>query len=667
MKKTIIKVPKNVRFLKDWEGFRLPNETSILDKQITGCGFTEYCLTNDENIILCSPRKILLEDKAKQHIGEVYYIKNECEKDKNIDKDLTVDNPKPHDEEGSIETKESILQIHRKIEAAYEDSRNKGIPCKILVTYDSFRHVRDVFTIMGILNNFRIVVDEFQSIFTDSKFKSSTEIEFLDYLGGLGVCFVSATPMIEKYLDELDEFKDLPYYELDWESEDPSRVITPKLNVKQYTKSLTSIVSNIIDSYRDGNYDSAVIEIDGVKTKVYSKEAVFYVNSVKNICDIIKKNHLTLDNTNVLCAKTDENFAKLKKAFGVKKGVEVFGEVPVKDEPHKMFTLCTRTVYLGADFYSTNAKTFIFSDANIDSLSVDITIDLPQILGRQRLETNPWKNRADLYCKLLVRDKQQTMESFTEYLDKKQKKTENLLLSYSTTPEIAKHDLAENYQENTKSYNYKNNYIAVNTHAGSDLLPVFNKLVMLAELRAFEIQQIDYSDRFRLFNSLKETKVDYDNEVANIIESLDLLPHFNLKMKYIYNLNMSEDLAKRLFDTLLDTSFARYYYSISKEVAGTLHYQKGALEKEYNRLNSISTTINIDSLPNEIYSNFQEGNKYVRSGIKSILQSIYDNLGYSKTAKASDIEKYFEVKECTILNKETGKYDRGYELLKQKQ
>ena len=35
------------------------------------------------------------------------------------------------------------------------------------------------------------------------------------------LCFVSATPMIDEYLDMLDEFKDLPYYELDWETLDP--------------------------------------------------------------------------------------------------------------------------------------------------------------------------------------------------------------------------------------------------------------------------------------------------------------------------------------------------------------------------------------------------------------------------------------------------------------
>ena len=75
-----------------------------------------------------------------------------------------------------------------------------------------------------------------------------------------------------------------------------------------------------------------------------------------------------------------------------------------------MFTLCTRTVYLGADFYSTNARTFIFSDANVDSLTVDITLDLPQILGRQRLDENPWKNRADLYYKTINKDNKITKQ-----------------------------------------------------------------------------------------------------------------------------------------------------------------------------------------------------------------------------------------------------------------
>ena len=123
---------------------------------------------------------------------------------------------------------------------------------------------------------------------------------------------------------------------------------------------------------------------------------------------------LSIDQCNILCAQTDENSKLVREAFntvikkkaeqeGIKNPVllkgDIIGDIPTKGQPHKMFTFCTRTVYLGADFYSTNARTFIFSDANIECLSVDISMDLEQILGRQRLEENPWKNCATMFVK----------------------------------------------------------------------------------------------------------------------------------------------------------------------------------------------------------------------------------------------------------------------------
>ena len=71
MNKQIINVPKGIRFLSDWPDFELPEIPTIINKSITGCGFTEYCIRGPQNVILCSPRKILLENKEKQHPGEV--------------------------------------------------------------------------------------------------------------------------------------------------------------------------------------------------------------------------------------------------------------------------------------------------------------------------------------------------------------------------------------------------------------------------------------------------------------------------------------------------------------------------------------------------------------------------------------------------------------------
>ena len=673
MNKIIINVPKGIRFINEWKEFELPLEPSIIDKQITGCGFTEYCLCNPSNVILVSPRKILLENKEEQHKGDVFYATTGLEKLVDFEKDLTNNKrglKKEEDPDVNI-IKESVERLKEEIKQYNFRCLIKNIPCKILVTYDSFRHVKEA--LGDNIGNFYIVVDEFQSIFVDAKFKSSTEIEFLQHLNGLSkVCFVSATPMIDKYLDMLDEFKDLPYYEFDWESEDPSRVLKPKLTIHSCSRSINPAAGKVIKSYLNNEFESTIINIDEENIEVVSKEAVLYVNSVRNICDIIKNNELTYENTNVLCARTSDNEEKIRKAFNLKKsdlkkkGIEsVIGKVPTKGEIHKMFTLCTRTVYLGADFYSTNARTFIFSDANIDSLTVDITLDLPQILGRQRLETNPWKNRADLYYKTIGKDNKLTQDESNLIIETKKKKTENLLSVYQTAKDSAKHDLAEKYQRDAKVSNYISDYIAVNEHGGSDLIPVFNNLMLVSDMRSYEIQQIDYSDRFRVFNNLGEN-IDNFNQFSEIIDEIEnKCINFTDKMRYIYSLDFEPDFMKLILDNLSDSSYAKYYYRIPKERAGTLNYQKGNLEKEYNSLKSL--VINLNSMLEEIKSKFQVGEKYTKSEIKETLRSIYESNGYNKTPKASDLEEYFELKECKVLNESTSKRDAGFEIIKQKE
>ena len=78
--------------------------------------------------------------------------------------------------------------------------------CKLLVTYDSYQILQSILEKLGLLDKFYTVVDEFQSIFTDSRFKSDTEMEFVAALKRVpkNLCFVSATPMIDEYLDMLD-------------------------------------------------------------------------------------------------------------------------------------------------------------------------------------------------------------------------------------------------------------------------------------------------------------------------------------------------------------------------------------------------------------------------------------------------------------------------------
>ena len=674
-----IKVPKGVRYINQWEGFRLPDEPSIIDKQITGCGFTEYCLTNSDNVILCSPRKILLENKAEQHKDTVLYAKSGLDTFVNFEKDLSTGTKKPDKEKEQTltneEIKDIIMAFKDSIKQYYQECKIKQKPCKIIVTYDSFRHVKAA--LGDDINYFYVVIDEFQSVFTDAKFKSTTEIEFMGQLQGIQkLSFVSATPYMDKYLEMLDEFKDLPYYELDWESEDPNRVYTPKLNIHSCSRSILPAAQDVVKSYLNGEFESTVIMKDGEITNVESREAVLYVNSVKNICDIIRRCGLKLENTNVLCANTDDNETKIRKAFGLTltssrkkygEGVTCIGKVPLRGDTNKMFTLCTRTVYLGADFYSTNARTFIFSDANIDSLTVDITIDLPQILGRQRLEENPWKNRAELYYKTLDSDKEMTQEDFDEILNVKKSKTESLLRVYSGASFGDKHNLAEAYQKVAKAFNYRDDYIAVNTHGGGDLRPVFNNLVMINDMRSYEIQQVDYKDRFRVFNALGE-QIQGVELVKKILQEFEEQQYFTGKMKYLYSLNMEPDIAKQVLDNIYDTRFSKYYWAISASRAGSLNYQSGKLEEEYQSIINPKDTSQIENeIKGKILTSFLVDNRYSKQLIKEILRKIYEETGYEKAPKASDLEQYFELKACQTRNKETGKVDNEFKIIKIKE
>ena len=94
-----IKVPEDIDYIGEWESFTLPPEHSILDKTICGCGFTEYCLNNNIPTILCSPRKVLLENKERQHnseegkgkgLREIYYFKNDYESSIGFDNDKEI-------------------------------------------------------------------------------------------------------------------------------------------------------------------------------------------------------------------------------------------------------------------------------------------------------------------------------------------------------------------------------------------------------------------------------------------------------------------------------------------------------------------------------------------------------------------------------------------------
>ena len=672
-----IVVPRGIRYISDWSEFnfnKFPGKC-IINKQLPGCGFTEYCIRSNENVILCSPRKMLLKNKKDQHEFDVYLVVNEMDKESNIDKDLSkVDKNISIDlsiDQEISSNSEIYKRLYREIEEYCMSRSINGLPCKILVTYDSYRIVKDILEKLDRFYTFYTVVDEFQSILHDSRFKSDTELKFLEYLKQSPTAyFVSATPMMDEYLEMLDEFRDLPYYELDWYTEDPSRVIQPALDVF-VMRSVGEKASEIIQKYLSGDFEEIVVLRNGVPTRIVSDEAVLYVNSVNHITSIIKKNNLTPEQCNILCSDTEDNKKKVQRRLGKRFTI---GEVPLREEKPKMFTFCTRTVYLGADFYSECARSFIFSDSNIDSLAVDISEDLPQILGRQRLFRNPWKNSANFYYRSTANYREMKEEDFKKIIESKKKSTESLLFAYNAASlENVRFELAKKYQKDAKASNYKDDYVAVNkihTPDGNIILkPVSNNLVLVNEIRAFRIQQIDYKDRFTVFSTVHNTLTRDDivnQEVSGFLKVYTGLTTIYDKLKLLCEYGLSQDTINIVLGQINDSDEIKsYYITLGPQRLKGMGYHITKIRKALGIV-----TFSDELLEATIYNEFKVGDKLVLSGIKDRLGYLYKSIGYDKTPKAKDLESYFEVKliYISILDETTGKkkQTKGYELLKKK-
>ena len=146
-------------------------------------------------------------------------------------------------------------------------------------------------------------------------------------------------------------------------------------------------------------------------------------------------------------------------------------------------------------------------------------------------------------------------------------------------------------------------------------------------------------------------------KAQKILQEFENQKFFTGKMKYLYSLHMDADLAKQVLNNIYDTHYAKYYWTIPAGRAGTLHYQKGELEKEYQAILNPDPVVEESEeeikikeiLKQKLISYFTLNTKYLKSDIKETLRKIYTELGYDKTPKASDLEEYFEIKDCLQL------------------
>lgn len=627
MKKQSIEVPDGIKYLSEWKELQdlLPkNEHYILNKKVCGCGATEAFLNLDKKVILTSPRKHLLYNKYSQHLSDNFHLFR------------YLGNREQYFESKSY-TEHDILVFNDSLKSYL---RTGG--ATILTTYDSLRKIKDVLEATGEnLDEWIVVVDEMQIIFYDCQFKPTTEYEFGMILGVFkNVVYLSATPFLESYLGMTKQFKNLTICELVWPS---SMVQLPNVEVVKSKKSVSKLCSELISLYKEGKGKATMV--DGKEFR--AKEAVFYINDVSIIKSVIKKNNLKADEVNIICSAKSENIKKLKELSKDTGDNFKIGEIPGKGEPHKMFTFCTSTVYVGADFYSTNAYSYIFANPLIKSMTVDVSVDLQQIIGRQRLDENPFRNSATLYFN--TRKQKVTKEELEETIKEKKESTQKQIDNFNAVPNKA--EQLRMMESNIKQQGHQEHYCCILKDANDNMMIVENELIEISERRAWEVTNKIYNQDWSMYAALKagatvtKSSDSNDPEIQKIFKEWKSDNIFQRKAKLFCDLY---DKSPTLLDgcTFIEGKFRKYHEALGREGFETLHWREDNIKKALEP--TPFDKLPKDKIAAELIKALRLGEKYTKSDIKDMLTSIYKQLGIAGTPSASDVSEYLTCSDKTI-------------------
>ena len=635
MHKITLNVPEGIRYLSDWHDLwntLLPEgQHYILNKRICGCGATEAYLRSGRKVILASPRKHLLYNKYSQHLSDNLHL-------------YRYQGDKKRYFENTGNTEKDILAFNDEL-GRYVQSGGR----KILTTYDSLGKIVEVLLNSGeCLQEWIVVVDEFQSIFCDCQYKATTEYEFSMILGMFStVVYLSATPFLESYLDMTGQFGGLTVYELLWPA---NMTQIPEVEVIRSRKSVACLCARLVDDYRKGN--GKAIMVDG--GKFIAGEAVFYINSISEIKKIILENNIRPEEANIICSSKPENIRKLDE-LSQKTGMKFrIGDIPQRGEPHKMFTFCTSTVYIGADFYSTNAYSYIFANPRISSMTVDVSVDLQQIIGRQRLEENPFRNSATLYFN--TKESRVDRQTLEEAVREKKEKTQRQIKNYAVVP--YKNEMLQMMEDTIRKYGHKEHYCCIVRDSNGRVCVIENEILEIADRRAWEVTNMIYNNDFSMYRALKAgvnvTKATDSNnpEIQRIFREWNMDNRFDRKARMYCDLHENTPLLLEECN-FIERKYKDYYDALGREGFESSYWREDYIKQAL-------APVPMKLLPrNEIAGRLMNvlkvGGEYTRSEVKEILRGIYHDLGIQGKPSASDITGYLICEEKTIRTKRTVK------------
>lgn len=566
-------------------------ENVMLNKVTTGCGMTSVVLNNKIKYVLAVPYVALIENKLKW-----------C-KEKGID-----------------------------VCAIYGGNGEKEVLAfngrKIITTYDSLGKVTRALEVRGDIKDWKICIDEAHKLVDSAAFRTNAVRSVLDHYSKYkAYVFGTATPVKDKY--QLPRLQHIKKNRIEWDNLSPVHV-----NYCQYDTKINDV--------------GAVLAIDFLQG-ARSGNAHIFINSVNSICSIIRKMKKggfdKPDQIRIVCANNDRNHHIIKHKLSA-----TYFNSPVSSDVKKV-NFYTATAFEGCDIYDEDGKSFIITDGTKDHTKIDITIMLPQIIGRVR--DSKYKNVVNLLYTPNQYLSNLTEAQFEENVKNEIKKAKHAVVTFNKE---AKGSMVRQALLKDMDNSYlivDGNQIHTNEEAWHNEMHNFSTL-----RQTYYVSKDDSKNTIQ--SGMKNNNgIDYQyNDVEKIeIKGLNKVKlgqkasfedkckdYIKIKEKGHFIFNMADD------HLLIEEA----YEKLGADRMKALGYRKSKI-KEALTLNS-----NLLSNDHKIvkYLSLKTGQWVSKSNIKMKIQEIYSKIGLKIKAKATDLKKWYDISDRKY--RVNGKLESGF-------
>ncbi|WP_339702278.1 hypothetical protein [Algoriphagus aquimarinus] len=572
----------------------------LFNKGKVGAGGTTIALTSEEDYIIAVPYVALIQNKVEQSKDNTLYPY----------KILGV-----YGETSKVEIEEYLKSNHVK---------------KIMVTYDSLPKVTEV---AGFDMN--LLIDEYHLLFKHSVFRAKAVRNILDSFSKFkSYCFMTATELEDTFI--LDELKELDRIVAVWET---SLEVTVKPVIAK--NSVLKTTAGVIDKFLNG-------QIEG--------NAYFFLNSVSMIEKLVATCKLNDENCRVIYSKYNPKKLKVTNGFST-------------DKPKKI-NLITSTAFEGADFYDLDAKLFVVSCPSNANTLVSIETDLNQIAGRVRntkyidtiIHIFKHTRYSDLSYEEYLVEYNGTLKRSSSYLDG----LNNLLTEDARIEHIRANKLPskqsdhfESEHELNPSFYYLDNDIIKFDH-NKHKLDLYNYKVTRGIYTSKVNLGTEYINAgFKLKGFYQDDTdlkiIKAGNNFKDTVELLEAIwdDHYNLCRLNVINAAyaaypfLSEAIKQLGFDKM-----RKMQYVVNQ-------IKRKLVADDSNTSESIKI---LKSL--RLNNSIRKGDFIASSKLKEVFTKIYADLGISKTAKGTDIERFYEIKLAT--KRDGNKVINGYNIIGEK-